>query len=133
MEKLNLEKNNLRKFGVTMGIAFMAIALLIFLKHKHSVVPTFIIALVFFITAFLIPAALKPVYVLWMKFAFVLSWVNTRLILFAIFYLLFMPIGLMMKLFGRDLLDTKIDKFKDSYWRKKEKKRPGQIDFERQF
>jgi len=133
MEKLNLEKNNLRKFGVTMGLAFAGITLLIFLKHKHSVVPTSIVALVFFIAAFLAASALKPVYVLWMRFAFVLSWINTRLILFVIFYLFFTPIGLAIKLCGKDLLDTKIDKFKESYWWKKEKKTPGQIDFERQF
>ena len=50
-----------------------------------------------------------------------LGWINTRLILFIIFYLVFTPIGLVMRLFGVDLLDKKIDKNKNSYWRRKEK------------
>jgi hypothetical protein len=41
--------------------------------------------------------------------------------------------GLSMKLFGVDLLDRKIDKDKESYWKKKEEKEFNPIDYERQF
>lgn len=133
MEKLNLDKNNLKKFGITMGIAFFVITLFILLRHKHTTLPTFIISVIFFILAFIMPTLLKPIYIFWMKLAFVLGWINTRLILFIIFYLIFAPIGLGMRLFGVDLLDRKIDKNKDSYWRTKEKKEFIPLDYERQF
>lgn len=68
-----------------------------------------------------------------MRFALVLSWVNTRLILLIIFYLIFTPIGLAMRLFGIDLLERKSDKNKKSYWKKKEKKSFSRLDYERQF
>jgi hypothetical protein len=133
MEKLNLDKKSLRKFGVTMAIAFLIITLIIFIRHKYSIIPTFIILAIFLILAFTLPALLKPVYILWMRLAFVLSWINTRLILFILFYLLFAPVGLMMRLFRVDLLDRKIEKDKKSYWRRKEKKEFSSLDYERQF
>lgn len=133
MEKLNLDRNNLKKFGIIMGTAFFVIALFILIRHKHSILPASIISAVFFVLAFITPDTLKPIYIFWMKFAFVLGWINTRLILFIIFYLIFTPIGLGMRLFGVDLLDRKIDKNKDSYWRRKEKKEFNLLDYERRF
>ena len=133
MEKLNLDRNNLKKFGIIMGTAFFVIALFILIRHKHSILPASIISAVFFVLAFIMPDLLKPAYIFWMKFAFVLGWINTRLILFIIFYLIFTPIGLGMRLFGVDLLDRKIDKNKESYWRKKEKGDSRPLTYERQF
>jgi hypothetical protein len=133
MEKLNLDRQSLKKFGITMGIAFLAISLLIFIKHRHSILPTSIISAIFFIFAFTMPNILKPIYVIWMRLAFILSWINTRIILFIVFYLIISPLGLLMRLFGADLLERKIDKQKDTYWIKKEKKEFKLSDYERQF
>ena len=72
---------------------------------------------------------LKPVYDIWMKFAAVLAWVNTRIILIVMFYLVFTPIGLIMKLFGSDQLGLRMEKEKESYWIKKD----GKVNYERQF
>ncbi len=123
----------LRKFGITMGIAFLAITLLIFSRHRHSILPTAVISAVFFTLALILPISLKYVYILWMKLALVLSWINTRLILFIIFYLVFTPIGLAMRLFNADSLDRKIEKKRDSYWGMREKKVFNPLDYERQF
>jgi hypothetical protein len=95
--------------------------------------PTTVISGLFFILAFIAPGLLKPIYIFWMRLAFVLSWINTRLILSIIFYLIFTPVGLGMRLFGVDLLDRKIEKNKDSYWINKEKKEFNARDYERQF
>lgn len=123
----------MRKFGITMGIASICIAMVIFIRHKHGVTPFIIVSSVFLAAAFIAPVRLKPVYIIWMKLALVLSWINTRLILLIIYYFIFTPVGLMMKLFGKDLLDTKIERFRDSYWNKKEKQEFNPSDYERQF
>lgn len=116
-----------------MGAAFFVISGIIFIKHKHIPAPIILISGGFFLSAFLLPAVLKPVYIFWMKLAFVLSWINTRLILIIMFYLVFTPIGLIIKLLKVDLLDKKIDKKKDSYWLKKEKVVFNPLNYERQF
>jgi len=72
---------------------------------------------------------LKPLYDLWMKFAAVLAWINTRLILILMFYLVFTPIGLIMRLFGSAQLGLRIEKDKRSYWVKNDKR----INYERQY
>lgn len=133
MEELKLDKISLRKFGIIIGIAFLALTILILARHRHSILPSSVISLVFFALAILAPILLKPVYIFWMRLAFILSWVNTRLILFIIFYLLFTPIGFMMRLFVKDPLDRKIDKIRDSYWNKKEKNKRGIMSYEKQF
>jgi hypothetical protein len=133
MEKLNLDKRALRKFGITLAIAFLIITLIIFIRHKYSPRPTFIISAIFFISAFTMPTLLRPLYVIWMKFAFILDWINTRLILFIIFYLIFTPAGIVMRLFGVDLLNRKIDKNKNSYWQKAVKRTLHQLNYEKQF
>ncbi len=69
----------------------------------------------------------------WMKLAFVLSWINTRLILCLMFYLIFTPIGLILKLLRKDLLELKIDKAGETYWKKKERRELGIASYEKQF
>jgi len=133
MDKLNLNKDNLRKFGITMAMAFLAITLIILIRHKYSVLPTSVISVIFFILAFVTPILLKPIYVFWMKLAFVLGWINTRLILFIMFYLIFTPIGLAIRLLRVDLLDRKIYKNRKSYWKNKEGRVFNSLDYERQF
>lgn len=133
MKKLNTDKVTLRKFGITMGIAFFIITLLILIRNKHSILPTSIISVIFFILAAIAPPLLKPIYISWMKLAFILGWINTRLILFIIFYLVFTPMGLAIKLFRVDLLDKKIDGRQESYWKKKEKRPFSPLNYERQF
>ncbi len=133
MEKLNLDKNNLKKFGVTMGIALLVITFLFFLKRKHIIWPIPITSALFFILASFQPILLKPIYIFWMRLAFVLGWINTRLILFIIYYLIFTPIGLALRIFKIDLLDRKIDRNKKSYWLQKPHKEFNPLDYERQF
>lgn len=133
MEKLDLTKKNLKKFGITMGVVLFAITVFIMIRHKHSIFPTLTISVLFFLSALFIPNFLKPVYIFWMQLAFILSWVNTRLILVAIFYLVFTPMGLLIRLFRKDLLERKIYKHNSSYWKKKERPVLDRLNYERQF
>jgi len=133
MDKLDLGRKNLRKFGFTMGIASLIIALLIMFNHRHNPALFFLGSGIFFGLALVIPGILKPAYILWMKFAFILSWVNTRIILCVVFYLVLTPIAMLVRLFGKDLLDRRIEKEKKSYWRKKERRVFKREDYERQF
>lgn len=63
---------------------------------------------------------MKPVHVGWMTLAFALGWFNTRLLLGIFFYIILTPIGLLMRLFGKDLLDEKIDRSASTYWKKRD-------------
>jgi len=133
MEKLNLDISGLKKFGITMGIAFAIITLFILVRHRYSIFITSGISVLFFIFVFIMPNFLKPIYVSWMKLAFILGWINTRLILIIIFYLVLTPISIVIELLRIDLLDRRIDKDKNSYWHKKENQQFNILNYEKQF
>lgn len=54
------------------------------------------------------PMLLAPVYVVWMKLAFLLGWVNSRILLCVIFFLIITPIALIARIFNRDALDRRL-------------------------
>jgi Saxitoxin biosynthesis operon protein SxtJ len=65
--------------------------------------------------ALLAPATLKPVYTSWMKFGLIMNWFNTRLILGIMFYGMFLPIGMLMRLMGKDPMHRTLDSKTESY------------------
>jgi len=128
-----MRKQDLRKFGITLGIAFAIFSCILFLKHKHFFVPAACISISLVLTALIKPLLLNPVELAWLKLGYALSWINTRLILCVLFFFFVTPIGLIMRLFGRDILGKRIDKRKASYWKSKEHKEFKQTDYSRQF
>jgi len=68
-----------------------------------------IIAGVFWTLAIVLPLSLKPFYTLWMKFGVVVGFINTRIIMLLIYYLVFVPIGTLMRIMGRDTLARNVN------------------------
>lgn len=60
------------------------------------------------------PLILKPVFNVWLRIAHVIGRVNTHILLFLIFVFIFMPVGLLMRLFGKDPMQRKIKE--ETYW-----------------
>jgi hypothetical protein len=76
-------------------------------------------AIVFFISAFIGQPFLRPLYIFWMTLAFVLGWINTRLLLGLFFYLVLTPIALVMRVVGKDPLEKRFDRSAPTYWKKR--------------
>jgi hypothetical protein len=63
-----------------------------------------------------------------------MGWCMTRLILIALFYLVVTPIGLLMRLLGKDFLELKLDRSSAvSYWIPREGPRPEAENYNNQF
>ncbi|MDO8446171.1 MAG: SxtJ family membrane protein [Deltaproteobacteria bacterium] len=75
---------------------------------------------------------LKVIYAGWMKFAHILGWVNTRIILTLVYLIIFTPLALIFRLIGKDPMDRRLEKG-NSYWVKREQKVFRQEDYRRQF
>jgi hypothetical protein len=56
----------------------------------------------FTIPALTLPSSLRPVHQIWMFIGHILGWVNTRIILAIGFYGIVTPVGLIMRIFGKD-------------------------------
>jgi hypothetical protein len=89
------------------------------------------IAAALLLGAAIAPSLLRPVYRGWMRLGEVLGWVNTRIILTLIFFLVVTPIGLLMRLFGRSPIA--VAKRNDSYWTDVEPHSYGDRHVEKQF
>ena len=62
-----------------------------------------------------------PLNKLWFKFGMILGAIVTPIVMGLIFFLIVTPIGLIMRIMGKDLLNKKYDKEKNTYWIKKYK------------
>jgi Saxitoxin biosynthesis operon protein SxtJ len=111
----------LRQFS----ILCMLLSAILFVRGslQHAAFPAFITAAAVFLlglAGLLKPAFLRPLYVGWMIAVFPIGWMVSKLILAALFYGVFTPIGLCFRLLGRDALGLKRQPGRVSYWIPKE-------------
>lgn len=93
----------LREFAYVMAGAFPVVFCLILpwlFSHKIPYWPLGLSA-IFLLQAFIYPPSLIPVQKLWMRIGAVLGWINTRIILGVVFYLLIAPIGWVQRTRGK--------------------------------
>ena len=133
IKNIKSEKSDLRKFGITVGIILLVISGFLFWKEKESFQIFLSIGIILFLTAIVIPVVLKPFYWIWMVFATILGSIMTRVILSLLFYVMFTPIGLALRFFGKQFLELRWDKSKDSYWNFKTNEHLQKEKYEKQF
>ena len=126
-------RQHLRKFGFTIAIGFTVIGALSFWRH-HTVAPMVLwtLAVLNGVPALVAPTVLGPVERVWMKVGNALGWINTRIILTALFYVVVTPVGVLMRLF-RDPLDRELYEARASYWNRRPVTRFDPKSYQRQF
>lgn len=75
----------------------------------------------------------KLLYRGWMKFAYALGWVNTRILLTLFFFLIITPVAVAMRLLGKDILSQRLDPGAETYWIPKEQPAFDPQSYLRQF
>ena len=133
IKNIKSEKSYLRNFGITVGIILLIISGFLFWKENESFQIFLIVGVTFLLTAVAIPVFLKPVYVPWMAFAHILGWFMTRVILSLLFYVVFTSIGLTLRFFGKQFLELRWDKSKESYWNFRTNEHLKKENYEKQF
>jgi hypothetical protein len=110
-----------RKFGLMFTSIFLAIGLYMVFRTEIDLWRVFIGAAILFLMASLYALpVLRPLYIGWMAFAMALAWINTRILLGIVYYLVLTPIGLLMRVFGKDEFGLRFDRSTVSYWIPKE-------------
>lgn len=89
-------------------------------------------SLLFLLAGLLFPMALRLPHRWWMGLAFVMGWIMTRVVLTTAYFLLMAPLGRLLKLMGKDLLDERIRKDVPTYWKKHDAGGDGER-YKRQF
>src|SRR5690606_31690769 len=75
------------------------------------------------------PRMMRPIFVGWMTAAYPIGWTVSHLVLAITYYLVMTPIGLLIRLSGRDPMQRKWNREAKSYWIARE----GESDKKRYF
>ncbi|MFB0515886.1 MAG: SxtJ family membrane protein [Candidatus Neomarinimicrobiota bacterium] len=118
-----------RRFGLTMAAALAALGGLFVWRDTSAWPYLFGLAAFFTVTGLLCPKVLGPIQVGWMTFGKVLSRVATTVVLTLFYYMVITPVGLMLRLVGKDFLLLKKDAKQTSYWLAMEQNGPGSRPF----
>ena len=113
MDDIKIGSN--RSFGIVFSIVFFLIASYPLTQGGELRIWSLIICLIFLILGLINSKILTPLNKLWFKFGIFLGKIVSPIIMGIIFFLVVTPIGLIMRVFGKDVLNLKFDKAK-SYW-----------------
>ncbi len=111
----DIQKGSNRSFGIVFFVVFFLIALYPLTNNEEIRSWSVIVSLIFLVLGLLNSKILSPLNKLWFRFGIFLGKIISPLIMGMIFFLVVTPIGLIMKLFGKDILNLKYNKNK-SYW-----------------
>jgi hypothetical protein len=116
MTNAEIDRKELRKFGVLVGVAFMIIGVWPIVWRGDSVRFWALgVGIVLAAAGLAVPGVLAPLFKVWMKIGHILGWINTRIILSIIFFGILTPMGLVMRAFGWDAMRRGLDKDATTY------------------
>ena len=113
MDEIKISSN--RSFGIVFFIVFLLIALYPLLKDNDLRIWSLVISFIFLILGLINSKILTPLNRLWFKFGLLLGKFISPLIMGIIFFIVVTPIGIIMRLLKKDLLNLKYNK-KETYW-----------------
>ena len=113
MDDVKISSN--RSFGIVFFIVFLLIALYPLINTGEFRLWSLIISFIFFILGILNSKILTPLNKLWFKFGIFLGKIVSPIIMGIIFFFVVTPIGLIMRILGKDLLNLKYNNNK-TYW-----------------
>ena len=121
-----------RKFGLTLGIAFLVIAA-ISRWRGHDIPPVVagVLAVVLIVAGLVVPTRLGAVERAWMGFAHAISRVTTPIFMGIVYFMVVAPIGVVMRVFGRNPL--RHAEVAESFWASRSEDAEGRGGLERQF
>ena len=106
----------LREFGLVMSAAAAVIGGILQWYNNPAVLWALVVSALFLAAAICFPTLLGPLEVVWMKLAEKIGNVVTFLIMTILFWVAFVPTGLILRVMRKDLLLRKLDPEASSYW-----------------
>ena len=126
--KINISSN--RSFGLVFFVIFLIVALWP-LKYEEDIrLWSLVISIIFFILGVINSKLLTPLNKQWFKFGMLLGSIVSPIIMGIVYFAVVTPIGVLMRLLGKDLLKTTKTKSISTYWMKRDEK---QTSMKKQF
>ena len=123
-----------RSFGFTFAGVFAVVGAWMIWRANRLGLPALGVSALFAVVAVALPRILHPLNVAWMHFGLLLSKIVSPIVLGAIFFVLFTPVGLLFRVIKRDALHRAFERDRRSYWIDRSPPGPdGKTSFPRQF
>ena len=119
MKQSKIKIGSNRSFGIVFFVVFLIISIWPLLDEKELRYWSLIVSIIFLILGILKSNILTPLNKVWFKFGILLGNIISPIIMAFVFFLVVTPISLIMKIFGKDILNLKKNK-NSSYWIKKD-------------
>jgi len=117
--KSKIKMNSNRNFGLVFFIIFLILGLWPITNGEEIRIWLILLAFIFLILGIMESKLLSPLNRLWFKFGIMLGAIVAPIVMGAIFFIVVTPIGIVMSIIGKDLLNKKHDKKKETYWIKR--------------
>ena len=117
--KIKISSN--RSFGIVFFFVFLIISLWPLINENPLRVWSIYIAIVFLILGLINSNFLTPLNALWYKFGKLLGSIIAPIVMGIVFFIVVTPIGFIMRIFGKDLLNKRYNNKSNSYWINREK------------
>ena len=111
--------NSNRGFGIVFFVVFLLISFWPSIEGQSLRIWALTVSLIFLVLGLLNSKLLSPFNLIWTKFGEALGRIIAPIAMGVVYFIIITPIGLFMRLIGKDLLRTKFSKNK-SYWIKRE-------------
>jgi len=121
MKQKEIKIGSNKNFGLVFFVMFILIALWPLLSDGNIRIWSVIVSIIFLILGLLNSKILTPLNKIWIRFGILLGKIVSPIVMGIVYFGVVTPIGLIMKLFGKDILNLKIDKNKNTYWSSKTK------------
>ena len=116
MNEIKISSN--RNFGIVFFIVFLVIAIFPLVNYSEIRVWSLILSFLFLILGLINSKILTPFNKLWFKFGIFLGKIISPVVMGIIFFFVVTPIGFIMRLLSKDILNLKYNN-ENSYWIKK--------------
>ena len=121
LNKSKIKMSSNRNFGFVFFIVFLIISLWP-LQHEGQIrIWSIVISLIFLILSLMNSKLLTPLNQLWSRFGLLLGNIVAPIVMGLVFFLVVTPVGIVMRIMGKDLIRKKLNKNNKSYWIKREK------------
>jgi len=110
------EESTEKSFGIVFFIVFLIFALYPLSASGVVHIWALAVSFIFLLCAFLRPKVLILPNKLWFKLGVLLGSIIAPIFMLLVYFITVMPIGIIMRLLGKDLLHPKLDKNSKSYW-----------------
>ena len=121
------KKSSNRSFGILFFLVLLGFGLWPLTKGMSPNIYLIIISVIFLILGLLNSRLLSPLNNLWIKFGEMLGKIIAPIVMAVVYFLILTPISLLVRLFGKDLIEMKFNNNVKSYWIKR-KKHLGTMD-----